>query len=429
MPARRSAVLPNLDRNGRLVVAAKGARAFAFGLNSVGLGLFLAEIGLTGQAVGVILAAAMAGNAAFTLVIALWGDRIGRRRVLIAGSLLMLLAIAIPAAGPQPVLLALVAFTGMVSVTANESTGLVSVDQSILPQSVPERERTKAFATYGLVAFVASAIGSASLGPLVGLADALGLAGADRFGPTFVAYAAVGLVSAAFAMRLDGRAELGQPLERGFAIRRSRRTVAGLSALFALDSFASGFAVQSFVAFWFASRHALDPGSIGLLFFAGSLLAAASFPAAAALAGRIGLIRTMVFTHIPANGFLIAMAFVPVGAAPVAAALYLARALLSTMDVPARQSYVMAVVDPAERTATAGVTSLARSISQAAGPLVGGALLVPLGIGVPLVAAGALKATYDVLLFIAFRSRPAPGEAAHRRDGEPVAMPPADAAG
>ena len=429
MPARRSAVLPTLDRNGRLVVAAKGARAFAFGLNSVGLGLFLAEIGLTGQAVGVILAAAMAGNAAFTLVIALWGDRIGRRRILIAGSLLMLLAIAIPAAGAQPVLLALVAFTGMVSVTANESTGLVSVDQSILPQSVPERERTKAFATYGLVAFVASAIGSASLGPLVGLADALGLAGADRFGPTFVAYAAVGLVSAAFAMRLDRRAELGQPLERGFAIRRSRRTVARLSALFALDSFASGFAVQSFVAFWFASRHALDPGSIGLLFFFGSLLAAASFPAAAALAGRIGLIRTMVFTHIPANLFLIAMAFVPVGAAPVAAALYLARALLSTMDVPARQSYIMAVVDPAERTATAGVTSLARSISQAAGPLVGGALLVPLGLGVPLVAAGALKATYDVLLFIAFRSRPAPGEAAHRREGEPAAMPPVDAAG
>lgn len=428
MSPRRSAVLPTLDRNGRIVVAAKGARAFAFGLNSVGLGLFLAEIGLTGQAVGAILAAAMAGNAAFTLVIALWGDRIGRRRVLVAGSLLMLLAIAIPAAGAQPALLALVAFTGMVSVTANESTGLVSVDQSILPQSVPERERTKAFATYGLVAFVASAIGSLSLGPLVLLADALGLVGADRFGPTFVAYAAVGLVSAALATRLDERAELGEPLERGFAIRRSRRTVAGLSALFALDSFASGFAVQSFVAFWFASRHALDPGSIGLLFFAGSLLAAASFPAAAMLAGRIGLIRTMVFTHIPANLFLIAMAFVPVGAAPVAVLLHLARALLSTMDVPARQSYVMAVVDPAERTATAGVTSLARSISQAAGPLVGGALLVPLGIGVPLVAAGALKATYDVLLFLAFRSRPAPGERGVRRAVDGEVRPPVDAA-
>jgi MFS family permease len=433
---RRSAVLPTLDRNGRVIIAAKGARAFAFGLNSVGLGLFLAEVGLTGQDVAFILAAAMAGNAAFTLVIALWGDRLGRRRVLVAGSLLMLLAVAIPAAGTQPILLALVAFTGMVSVTANESTGLVSVDQSVLPQSVPERERTKAFATYGLVAFVASAIGSASLGPLVALADALGFAGPDRFGPTFIAYAAVGLVSAVLVTRLDERAELGEPLQRGFAIRRSRGTVARLSALFALDSFASGFAVQSFVAFWFASRHAVEPGTIGFLFFAGSLLAAASFPVAAALAGRIGLIRTMVFTHIPANLFLIAMAFVPVGAAPLAAVFYLIRSLLSTMDVPARQSYVMAVVDPAERTATAGVTSLARSVSQAAGPLVGGALLVPLGLGVPLIAAGALKATYDVLLFFAFRGRPAPGErdrgGAADRDGGAVPereiRPPVDAA-
>jgi MFS family permease len=243
-------------------------------------------------------------------------------------------------------------------------------------------------------------------------------------------------VSAVLVTRLDERAELGEPLQRGFAIRRSRGTVARLSALFALDSFASGFAVQSFVAFWFASRHAVEPGTIGFLFFAGSLLAAASFPVAAALAGRIGLIRTMVFTHIPANLFLIAMAFVPVGAAPLAAVFYLIRSLLSTMDVPARQSYVMAVVDPAERTATAGVTSLARSVSQAAGPLVGGALLVPLGLGVPLIAAGALKATYDVLLFFAFRGRPAPGErdrgGAADRDGGAVPereiRPPVDAA-
>jgi hypothetical protein len=135
-----------------------------------------------------------------------------------------------------------------------------------------------------------------------------------------------------------------------------------------------------------------------------------SFPIAAALAGRIGLIRTMVFTHIPANLFFIAMALVPVGAAPLAAILYLARSLLSTMDVPARSSYVMAVVDPAERTATAGVTSLARSAAQSAGPFVGGALLIPLGIGVPLIAAGALKIVYDLALFGAFRARPAPGE-------------------
>jgi len=420
MPPSRSAALRHLDRNGRIVIAAKGVRAFAFGLNSVGLGLYFAELGLTGPAIGVVLAAAMAGNAAFTLIIALWGDRIGRRRILVGGSLLMLLAAVIPAVGAHPVLLALVVFTGMVSVTANESTGLVSVDQSILPQTVPDRDRTAAFAGYGLVAFVASAIGSAALGPLVGLADGLDLRGPDRLAPTFMAYATVGLLAAALASRLDSRAELGERLERGFAIRRSRGTVARLSALFALDSFASGFAVQSFVAFWFASRHGLEPGSIGAMFSVGSLLAAASFPVAAALAGRIGLIRTMVFTHIPANLFFIAMAVVPVGAAPLAAALYLARSLLSTMDVPARSSYVMAVVDPAERTATAGVTSVARSLAQAAGPLVGGAVLVPLGLGVPLIAAGALKIVYDVALFGAFRTRPAPGERPMR--------PPADAA-
>jgi MFS family permease len=339
----------------------------------------------------------------------------------------MLLAVVIPSAGAQPILLALVAFTGMVSVTANESTGLVSVDQAILPQTVADRDRTAAFAGYGLVAFLASAVGSAMLGPLVALGDALGLEGPNRFGPVFVVYAATGLVSAAFALRLDQRAELGGPVTRGFAIRRSRRTVARLSALFALDSFASGFAVQSFVSYWFAERHGLGPGTVGALFFVGSLLAAVSFPIAAALAGRIGLIRTMVFTHIPANLFFIGMALVPVGAAPLAALLYLARSLLSTMDVPARNSYVMAVVDPSERTATAGITSLARSGAQAAGPLVGGALLVPLGVGVPLIAAGILKATYDLLLFAAFRARPAPGEAA-ARTGPAEATPPADAA-
>jgi len=417
----RLAVLPDLDRNGRLIIAAKGARAFAFGLNSVGLGLFLAEVGFDGPQVGVILAAAMAGSAGLTLVITVWGDRLGRRRILIAGSLLMLLAVAIPAAGAQPILLALVAFTGMVSVTANESTGLVSVDQAVLPQTVPERQVTNAFATYGVVAFGASALGAAALGPLVGLGDALGGSGPERFGPTFVAYALVGLVSAGLAARLDERAELGERLEKGFAIRRSRGTVARLSALFALDSFASGFAVQSFVAFWFATRHDLGPGTVGALFFGGSILAALSFPAAAALANRFGLIRTMVFTHIPANLFFVAMAVVPVGAAPVAAVLYLARSFLSTMDVPARQSYVMAVVDPAERTATAGVTSLARSAAQSAGPLVGGALLVPLGVGVPLIAAGVLKVGYDLLLFAAFRARPAPGELATERAAERTA--------
>jgi MFS family permease len=299
-----------------------------------------------------------------------------------------------------------------VAVTSNEGTGLHAVDLAVLPQTVPEGERTSAFAVYGVVAFVGSAIGSAVLGPLVLLGEQLGLDGPDRYLTAFATYAAAGVIAAILAARLDRRAELGEPLERGFGVRRSRTTVARLSGLFALDSFASGLIVQSFLALWLATRFGLDAGTVGVLFFAGSLLGAASLPIAARLAGRIGLIRTMVFTHIPANLLLIAMALLPASAAAPAAVLFLARSVLSSMDIPARQSYVMSVVDPAERTATAGVISVARSGAQAAGPFAAGALLIPLGLGVPLLACGVLKTAYDVLLFVAFRSRPAPGEVA-----------------
>lgn len=403
--------LPSLDRNGRLILAAKAARAFGFGLNAVALGLYLSELGLEGGEIGAILGGALVGTMVLTLVIAVRGDRIGRRRILVVGSLLMLAAALIPVAGGAAPVLALLGLSGMVSVTSNESTGLHSVDQAVLPQTVPDGQRTSAFALYSVVAFAATALGAATLGPLVAVGERLGLQGPDRYVPAFVLYGGMGLVAAFLASRMDARAELGGPVEPGFAVRRSRAVVARLSALFSIDSFAGGLVVQSFLAFWFAARFGLDPATIGGLFFAGSLLGAASFPIAARLAGRIGLIRTMVYTHIPSSLLLIAMALLPASAAAMAAALFLARALLSSMDVPTRQSYVMSVVDPAERTATAGVTSLARSAAQAAGPFVAGAVLVPIGLGAPLIACGVLKITYDLLLFAAFRSRPAPQEA------------------
>ena len=401
--------LPPVDRNGRLILAAKAARAYGFGLNAVALGLYLGELGLSDGEVGLILAAALLGTMLLTLVIAVRGDRIGRRRLLVGGSLLMLLAVLVPLVEGEPLVLVLIGLTGMVAVTSNESTGLHSVDQAILPQTVADRDRTAVFGLYSVVAFGATAVGAATIGPLVAVAGALGLEGPDRYGPAFAVYAVAGLVAAVLAGRLDRQAEVGERIEKGFAIQRSRGVVVRLSALFAIDSFAAGLIVQSFIAYWFAARFGLDPATIGGLFFAGSLLGAASFPIAVRLAGRIGLIRTMVFSHIPASCFLIGMALTPVSAPGLAAAFFLARALLSSMDVPTRQSYVMAVVDPAERTATAGVTSLARSAATALGPLAG-AVLLPLGLGAPLIACGVLKITYDVLLFGAFRSRPAPGE-------------------
>jgi MFS family permease len=191
-----------------------------------------------------------------------------------------------------------------------------------------------------------------------------------------------------------------------------------LSGLFSLDALAGGFVVQSYLAFWFAARFAADPAMVGTLFAASNVLAALSFPAAAWLASRIGLIRTMVFSHVPSNLFLIGAALAP--SIQLAIVLMLARAALSSMDIPARQSYTMAVVEPQERTATAGVTSLARSVGQVLGPALAGALLVPLGIGVPLIAGGVLKTTYDLSLYAFFRSRPTPEEQLRHEGAAPV---------
>jgi MFS family permease len=405
-------LLPELDANGWRLVGAKIFRGYAFGLNAVVLGLYLADLQLPPEIIGLVLSAALLGTLGLTLVIALFGDRIGRRRLLVIGSALMLLSALIPLVGANPVVLALIGLSGMVAVTSSESTGLQSVDQAALPQTVAGTQRTAAFAFYNLVAAAASAVGALSVGPFVALGVALGLGGAAVHAPAFVAYALAGLLSTLLTLALDRRVEVGQRLERGFAIRRSRRTVAMLSALFSLDALAGGFVVQSYLAFWFAERWAADPGAVGLLFAASNVLAALSFPVAAWLAARIGLIRTMVFSHIPANLFLIGAALAP--SLPAAVVLMLARAALSSLDVPARQSYTMAVVDPDERTATAGVTSLARSVGQVLGPALAGALLVPLGIGAPLVAGGVLKTTYDLSLYAFFRSRPTPEEATAR---------------
>lgn len=415
-PGQRS---PGFDRNGWLLLAGKALRSFAFGLNAVTLGLYLAELGLPTERIGWVLSSALLGTMALTLMVTFWGDRFGRRRFLIAGSLLMALAALIPMVGADPVLLAILGLSGMVAVTSNEATGLQSLDQAALPQTLPPEQRTRAFALYNVVAVAASAGGSLAAGLLPHLAGGAGLEGPSSYVPAFLFYSAAGLLAAAVAMPLDQRIEVEAPVIRGLVIHRSRGTVGRLSVLFGLDALAGSFVVQSFLAYWFSARFGADPALLGATFLAAGILAAASFPVAAWLADRIGLIQTMVFTHIPANLFLIAAALSP--ALPLAIAFFLARAALSSMDVPARQSYTMAVVDADERTAAAGVTSLARSVAQVPGPALASLLLVPLGIGVPIIAAGVLKIVYDLALFASFRCRPAPEETAHRltRTGRP----------
>lgn len=415
---RGQVVVPPFDRNGWLVIVSKGARTFGFGLLSVGIGLHFATIGIEPAIAGLILGCALLGTMALTLLIAIFGDRVGRRRFIFVGSLLMMLALLVPIAGDAPLILALIAGTGAVAATANESSGLVSADQAILPQTVPTERRTDAFAFYSLVAFVASAAGSAALGPLVWIADALGAEDGARYNGVFIAYAVAGLLAAIASLGLDARAEV-PPHERvaGFGIRRSRRVVAEITALFAYDSFATGLILHGFLAYWFAAVHGLGAGELAVLFSLTAILGAFSFPLAAWLANRFGLIATMVFTNGPSNLLLIVMAFVPAGPVLswVAVGLYVVRSFLGMMDVPMRQSYVMAVVEPAERTATAGVTSLVRSGAMTAGPFVG-ALLLPLGLWAPIAVSGALKVGYNVLLWRAFKLRLTPEEKAKRAE-------------
>jgi len=408
--------LPALDRNGRIVLVARTLRSFAFGLNSVALGLYLAGIGLDGGQIGLVLSAALAGTLGLTLVIALYGDRIGRRRLLMTGSALMAAAALVPLLGNQPLLLAAIALSGMVAVNANESTGLQTVDQALLPQAVPAEQRTAAFALYNVLASVAAALGALAIGLFPLLGGALGLSGANVYLPAFVLYALIGVACLVIQSRLDARAEAGERVARTLAIDRSRGIVGRLSILYGLDSFAGSFTVQSFIAYFFAAAFGADPVAVGSLLFAANLLSAASFPVAAWLSRRFGLINTMVFTHIPSSLFLFGVALSP--SFLVAAPLWLARAALASMDVPARQSYTMAVVEPAERTAAAGVTSLARAFALVPGPAIAGALLVPLGLGVPLIATGVLKIVYDVSLFALFRTHPAPEERLRRAQTE-----------
>ncbi len=406
-----------VERNGQIVLLARTLRSFAFGLNSVALGLYLAGIGLDGGQIGLVLSAALLGTLGLTLVIALFGDRIGRKRLLMTGSALMVAAAAVPLFGDQSLLLAAICLSGMVAVNANESTGLQTVDQALLPQAVPAEQRTAAFALYNLLAALAAAVGALTIGifPIIG--GWFGLQGANVYLPAFVLYGLIGVICLVIQSRLDARAETGERIQKRLAIDKSRGIVTRMSILYGLDSFAGSFMVQSFVAYFFVAAFGADPASVGALLFASNILAALSFPVAAWLSRRIGLINTMVFTHIPSSLFLVGVALSPSFA--IAAPLWLARAALSSMDVPTRQSYTMAVVEPAERTAAAGVTSLARAIALVPGPAIAGALLVPLGLAVPWIATGVLKIAYDVSLFALFRMHPAPEERLRRAARDP----------
>jgi predicted MFS family arabinose efflux permease len=365
------------------------------------IGVTLAERGYSDAAVGAILAALLAGNALASIALARHGDRFGRRRSYRVLFVLMACAGAVFAlTGWLPALI-LAALTGTLSTDVVESGPFTSLEQAMLPHTAEGRDPTPLFGTYNTVATLAGSVGA--LIALAGSSAELLL--------VYPVAAAAGLVA---SRHLSPAVEVGQELtpEPRPALHRSRVIVAKLSGLFALDSLGGGFVPQTFIAYLFTRKYDASPETLAVLFFAIGLLQALSFQAAVRIAARIGLLRTMVFTHLPSNILLAAVAFAPNLAAAIA--LLLARFALSQMDVPARQAYVVALVDPDERTAAAAYTNTARTLTRPVAPLLAGAAL-RLGLGAPFLLAGAVKSVYDVGLWVLFRNVPLSGGAPPRR--------------
>jgi len=379
-----------LTGDARRVIAGQAARALAYGLGSVLLGVTLAHRGRSGLAVGAVLTSILAGNAVVSILVARYGDRIGRRRAY------RLLFVGMAAAGAVFALtawlpaLVLAALTGTVSTDVVESGPFTSLEQAMLPNAAAG-DPTRLFGTYNAVATLAGSVGAL-------------LALASSSPNALLLYPVAAVVGLLVSARLSPAVELG-PRSEGRQLARSRGIVVRLSALFALDSFGGGFVPQTFIAYLFARKYGASPHTLAIVFFAIGILQALSFRIAAWIAHRIGLLRTMVFTHLPSNVLLVAVAFAP--NLSTAIALLLARFALSQMDVPARQAYVVALVDPSERTAAAGYTNTARYATRPLAPLLAGVALRG-GLGVPFVVAGALKSVYDVGLYAFFRKTVVP---------------------
>lgn len=393
----------------RVLFAARLLRMFAYGAIGVVLALYLAQRGLDGARIGLLLTLALLGDVALSLWLSAHADRWGRRRTLIAGAVLMAAGGAGLAAGEDFAVLVLAATLGVISPSGSEVGPFLAVEQACLAQEVTARDRTQIFAWYNLAGYAASAVGALGVAGFSRAAHQHGWTGLETHQAVLWAYAAVGAMLGALALRLSPAVEAPRVSAAGRALlglHESRALVLRLSALFALDSFGGGFVLQSFVAWWFQRRFGADEALLGAVFFGTNLLSGLSGLAAVPLARRIGLVNTMVWTHLPSNLLLMLVPFMPT--LPLAIAALLARHVLSQMDVPTRQSYVNAIVPPAERSAANGVAATAKQLGTAAGPVVAGVLFGAAAAGaLPFVVCGILKSAYDLMLWRSFaRTKP-----------------------
>ena len=410
--------LRTLTTDGRLLFTTRIARLFAYGFLSVVLVLYLVQVGLSEPQIGLLLTLTLIGDTIISLWITTNADRIGRRQMLMVGAILMIFAGIIFAFTRSFVVLLITATLGVISPSGYEVGPFLAIEQSALSQIVPDGQRTKIFAWYNLVGSFATALGSMSAGTLAQALQGSGMTPLGSYRMVVIGYAAIGLLIGLLFTRVSSAVEVSKALKgsdsqsalKGFlGLHRSRGIILKLSGLFSLDAFAGGFVLQSILAYWFQVRFNLQPAILGSIFFGANILAGVSALSATWVASKIGLIRTMAFTHIPSNILLILVPLMP--NLPLAITVLLLRFSISQMDVPTRQSYTMAVVTPDERSAAAGITGIARTTGASLSPVVTGPLLAnPVLINMPFFLSGGIKIVYDLLLYRSFKAIKPPEE-------------------
>jgi len=392
----------SLSRDGRLLISARMVRAFAYGFGSLVLAIYLKERGLSESQIGTVLTATLVSGTVFTLITARYADRFGRRPTLVLFSALMALSGLLFAFATRWEFFLAAALIGAVNATGYEIGPFLSIEQAVLAEAGPEWGRNRRFALYNMAGLLATASGALAAA-LPELLQERGFAARSSFQGLFLLYAALGLLSAWMAGRLSPEIEqAAAPQAEAKKISpASRKKITRLSLLFGLDAFAGGFVIQSLVAYYFYNRFGVSLTILSTLFFIAGILTSLSFLVAARLADRIGLLETMVSTHLLSHLFLILIPLSPTF--EMAIGFYLARMAISQMDVPTRQAYTVAIVAPHERTAAASITLLSRSLAQAAAPSLTGVLIQSVSAAAPFYLAAGLKSGYDVLLYFRFR--------------------------
>jgi MFS family permease len=392
--------------DGKLLLCARIVRTFAYGFLSVILAIYLKLIGFDDILIGLILSVTLINSIIFTLFASFYADRLGRRNTLLLYTVMMSISGIIFFVTENPLALIIAALLGTLNITGSETSAFLSIEQSILPQTIKDnRKRNTLFGFYNMAGTFAMGAGILIANLPIIIENELEFDQIYAIKLLFLFYSLLGILVLGIYLKLSSAIEIKKektstPIAE-ILTPKSKKIVTKLSGLFAIDSFAGGFAIQSIVSFWFFTKFDIDLSIISYIFSIGSVLTAFSYIIAAKIADKIGLINTMVFTHIPSNILLILLAFAPT--LEMAIVFYMIRMALSQMDVPTRQSYIVGVVEENERTASAGITNMSRNIAQAISPSITGYIIGVLSLSAPFVIGGLLKIIYDITLYINFR--------------------------